>query len=42
VNDGGIQYVPDDIGKINVDEIVGKLGDVEGMFNLPDFTIVGQ
>jgi chromosome segregation ATPase len=26
VNDGSIQYVPDDIGNINVDEIVGKLG----------------
>ena len=33
VNDGGIQYVPD-IGMINVDEIVGKLGRVGGMFNL--------
>ena len=32
VNDCDIQYVPDDIGKINVDEIVGKLGHVEGMF----------
>ena len=32
VNDGDIQYVPDDIGKINVDEIVGKLGHVEGMY----------
>ncbi|CAB4019298.1 tripartite motif-containing 2-like isoform X3, partial [Paramuricea clavata] len=26
VNDGSIQYVPDNIGNINVDEIVGKLG----------------
>ena len=34
VNDGSIQYVPDDIGKINVDEIVDKLGHVEGMCNL--------
>ena len=36
VNDGDIQYVPDDISMINVDEIVGKLGLVEGrpMFNL--------
>ena len=34
VNDGGIQYVPDDIGMINVEEIVGKLGRVGGMFNL--------
>ena len=34
VNDGGIQYVPDNIGMINVDEIVGKLGHVGGMFNL--------
>ena len=31
VNDGSIQYVPDDIGNINVDEIVDKLGHVEGM-----------
>ena len=34
VNDGNIQYVPDDISNIDVDEIVGKLGYVEGMFNL--------
>ena len=34
VNDGSIQYVPDDIGNINVDEIVDKLGYVEGMCNL--------
>ena len=34
VNDGDIEYVPDDIGMINVDEIVGKLGHVEGMCNL--------
>ena len=34
VNDGDIQYVPDDIGKIDVDEIVAKLGYVEGMFCL--------
>ena len=33
VNDGHIQYVPDDISMINVDEIVGKLGYVEGIFN---------
>ena len=33
VNDGGIQYVPDDIGNINVDEIVDKLGYVKGMCN---------
>jgi phage gp45-like len=33
VNDGGIQYVPDDISEINVDEIVGKLEHVEGMLN---------
>ncbi len=33
VNDGSIQYVPDDIATINVDEIVGKLGHVEGMYN---------
>ena len=31
VNDGVIRYVPDDIGNINVDEIVGKLGYIEGM-----------
>jgi hypothetical protein len=30
VNDGNIQYVPDDIGNINVDEIVDKLRHVEG------------
>ena len=34
VNDGNIKYVPDDIGKVNVDEIVGKLGHVEGRFVL--------
>jgi tripartite motif-containing protein 56 len=34
VNDGSIQYVPDDIGNINVDEIIDKLGHVEGMCNL--------
>jgi hypothetical protein len=38
VNDGSIQYAPDDIGKISVDEIVDeivdKLGHVEGMCNL--------
>ena len=34
VNNGDIQYVPDDIGKINVDEIVGQLGHFEGAFNL--------
>ena len=33
VNDGDIQYVPDDIGNINVDEIVVKLGHVEGIYN---------
>ena len=33
VNDGHIKYVPDDIGNINVDEIIDKLGHVEGMFN---------
>ena len=33
VNDGNIKYVPDDIGKIDVDQIVGKLGHVEGEFN---------
>ena len=34
VNDGSLQYVPDDIGNINVDEIVGKLGHVQGMCNI--------
>ena len=33
VNDGDIQYVPGDIGKINADEIVGKLGHVAGVYN---------
>jgi chromosome segregation ATPase len=33
VNDGVIQYVPGDIDEINVDEIVRKLGHVEGMLN---------
>jgi hypothetical protein len=40
VNDSSIQYVPDDIGNINVDEIVDKLGHVEGMCNLPNRNIV--
>ena len=39
VNDGGIQYVPDDIGNINVDEIVDKLGCVDGMCNLLKITM---
>ena len=34
VNDGVIQYVPGDIGNINVNEVVDKLGYVEGMSNL--------
>ena len=34
VNDGSFQYVPDDIGNINVDEIVDKLGYVQGMCNI--------
>ena len=34
VNDGGIQYVPDDIGDVSVDKIVGKLGSVQGMCNI--------
>jgi hypothetical protein len=33
VNDSSIQYVPDDIGNINVDEIVGKLGYVDAAGN---------
>ena len=33
VNHGDIQYIPDDIGEINVDEIVNKLGHVEGMYH---------
>ena len=32
VNNVDIKYVPDNIGKINVDEIVGKLGHVKGMY----------
>ena len=32
VNDGVIRYVPGDIGNINVDEIVGKLGYIKGMY----------
>jgi ClpP class serine protease len=39
VNDGSIQYVPDDIGNINVDEIIDKLGHVEGMCNLRYITV---
>jgi hypothetical protein len=39
VNDGSILYVPDDIGNINVDEIVDKLGHVEGMCNLRYITV---
>ena len=31
VNDCGIHYVPDDTGNMNVDEILAKLGYVEGM-----------
>ena len=34
VNDGVIRYVPGDIGSINVDEIVGELGNIEGMCNV--------
>ena len=34
VNDGDIQYVPDDIGKINFDETVDSLGYVDGKFKL--------
>ena len=34
VNDGVIQYVPGDIENINVDEVVDKLGHVEGLSNL--------
>ena len=34
INDGGIQYVPDDISQVNVGEIVDNLGYVEGKFNL--------
>ena len=32
VNDGVIRFVPGDIGNTNVDEIVGKLGCIEGMY----------
>ena len=35
VNDGGIQYLPGDIGNVNVDDIVSKLGCVEGTFKCP-------
>ena len=31
VNDGDIQYLPDDIGNINADDIINKLGYVRGM-----------
>ena len=31
VNDGNVQYVPDDIGAINIGEIVDNLGSVEGI-----------
>ena len=34
VNDGVIRYVPSDTDNINVDEIVGKLGYIEGMCNV--------
>ena len=34
INDDGIQYVPDVISQVNVDEIVDNLGYVEGKFNL--------
>ena len=33
VNDGVIRYVPGDIGNINIDEVVGKLGYIEGLYN---------
>jgi chromosome segregation ATPase len=39
VNDGSIQYIPDDIGNINIHEIVDKLGHVEGMCNLRYITV---
>jgi hypothetical protein len=39
VNDGSIPYVPDDISNINVDEIVDKLGHMEGMCNLRFITV---
>ena len=32
VSDGNIQYIPEDIGKINVDEIVSILGHVGGVY----------
>ena len=34
VNNGGIQYVPDDISMINVNEIVDNLGFVEGICSI--------
>ena len=33
VNDGEIQFLPDDIDNINVEEIVGEFGDVKGIFH---------
>ena len=38
VNDGEIQYVPDDMGEINVNEIVGKMGHVKGIYNFFRFS----
>ena len=40
VNDGEIQYVPDDMGEINVNEIVGKMGHVKGIYNSFQLTVV--
>ena len=32
VNDGVIRYVPGDIGNVSIDEIISKLGHIEGMY----------
>ena len=37
VNDGDIHYVPDNIGNMNVDEIVSKLRFVEGVCTIARF-----
>ena len=42
VNDGSIQYIPADIGMINVDEIVGKMGHVKGMLNCLTVDIISN
>ena len=39
VNNGGIQYVPDDISMINVNEIVDNMGFVEGICSIDSMNI---